>query len=131
VLPGLVSAELGEFGDARQSLEEAVKMARHYNQRHVEGHARMYLGWVLALEDASQISLAEQTILEGLKMVEDLQIKPLQALGHLLLGETYAIAGQKEKALASLNKARHVCHEMGMDYLLSRTEKALAKLKAQ
>jgi protein involved in temperature-dependent protein secretion len=53
--------------------------------------------------------LAEQTILEGLKMVEDLQIKPLQAMGHLFLGETYAIAGQKEKALASLNKAREMC----------------------
>ena len=47
------------------------------------------------------------------------------------LGETYAIAEQKEKALASLKRARQMCQEMGMDYWLARTEKALEKLKAQ
>jgi hypothetical protein len=50
------------------------------------------------------------------------------ALGHLCLGETYAIAGHKEKALASLKKAHEMCHEMGEDYYLARTEKALEKL---
>jgi hypothetical protein len=48
-----------------------------------------------------------------------------------LLGETYAIAGQKRKALASLNKTQQMCQEMGMDWHLARTEKALQKLKAQ
>jgi len=34
-------------------------------------------------------------------------------MGHLNLGETYVIAGQKEKALASLKKAHQMCQEMG------------------
>ena len=89
----------------------------------------MCLGRLIIEEDASQMAVAEQAIIEGLKMAEDLQIRPLQVWGHLFLGETYAVAGQKEKALASLNKAHPMCQEMGMDYYLARTEKALEKLK--
>jgi tetratricopeptide (TPR) repeat protein len=91
----------------------------------------MRLGRLIIEEDASQIAVAEQTILKALKIAEDLQTKPFQAEGHLALGETYAIAGQKEKALASLKKAQRMCQEMGMDYHLARTEKALEGLKAQ
>jgi tetratricopeptide (TPR) repeat protein len=130
ILSGLVSAERGELPQARHSLEEAMKLASNHNEKHMEGQARMYLGWVLALEDPAKIGAAEQTIMEGLKMVEDLQIKPLQALGHFCLGEAYAIAGQREKALARLQKAQAMCREMGMDYHLVRTEKALEKLQA-
>ena len=54
-----------------------------------------------------------------------------EAWGHLGLGETYSIAGQAEKALDSLSKAREMGREMGMDYYLARTEKALEKPKAQ
>ena len=88
------------------------------------------LGMALVKADTSQSAKAEEFILEGIKLLEELKIKPWQAEGHLYLGETYAIAGQKEKALASLKKARQMCQEMGMDYWLARTEKALEKLKA-
>jgi len=131
LLSGLVSQALGNLPEARRSLEQAVNVARENNQRHFEGHARMELGRVLAEEDMSQVGAAEQCILEGLKMVEDLGMRPLGARGHLYLGESYAIAGQREKALASLKKARQMCQEMGMDYFLARTEKALEGLKAQ
>ena len=131
MLSGAASYALGDVAEARRSLEQAIKAARENNQKHYEGQARLFLGRLTIGEDASQVTLAEKTILEGLKLVEDLQIKPLQAHGHLLLGETYAIAGQKDRALSSLNKARQMCQEMGMDYYLARAEKALEKLKAQ
>ncbi len=96
---------------------------------HFEADARISLGRLIVDEDTSRAAEAEQAILEGLRIVEDLRIKPIQARGHVLLGETYAIAGQNKKALATLNKARQMCQEMGMDYYLARTEKALEKLK--
>jgi tetratricopeptide (TPR) repeat protein len=130
-LCGLASQALGDLSKARLSLEQAVQVARESEQKHYEGIARVVLGRLMIEEDTSQITLAERTILEGLKMVEDLQIKPWQAWGYLCLGETYAVAGQRQKALASLNKARRMCQEMGMDYFLVRTEKALEKLKAR
>jgi predicted ATPase/class 3 adenylate cyclase len=129
VLSGLVSQALGNLPEARRSMEQALKVARDNNQKHFEGQARICLARLTIEEDASQVGAAEQTVLEGLEIVEDLQIRPLQAWGHLDLGETYAIAGQKKRALASLKKARQMCQEMGMDYYLARTEKALEKLQ--
>jgi tetratricopeptide (TPR) repeat protein len=131
MLLGVVSQALGNRPEARSSLEQAVKVAHDSNQKHYEGHARIYLGRALADEDISQVGTAEQCILEGLRMAEDLQFRPLQAMGHLLLGETYALDGQKQKALASLEKAREMCQEMGMDYWLARTEKALEVLQGR
>ena len=89
----------------------------------------MCLGRLIAEEENSQAALAERIILDGLKMEEDLHIKPFQAWGHLYLGETYAMASQKDKAVASLKKAREMCQEMGIDYWLARTEKALEGLE--
>jgi tetratricopeptide (TPR) repeat protein len=129
LLSGLVSQAMGNLPEARRSFEQALKVAQENNQKHFEGHARIYLGRLIIEEDTSQIALAAETILKGLKMVQDLQMKPLQAMGHLYLGETYAVAGQKEKALSSLKKAHQMCQEMGMDYFLARTEKALKALR--
>jgi len=128
---GLVSQSMGDLPEARRSMEQAVRVAQENDQKHWEGQARMCLGRLRVEEDSSRHTVAEQTILEGLKIEEDLQLRPLQAWGHVFLGETYAIAGQKAKALSSLNKAHQMCQEMGMDYWLARTEKALEKLKEQ
>jgi tetratricopeptide (TPR) repeat protein len=131
LLSGIVSHALGDLREARLSLEQAVQVARESDQQHYEGMVKIFLGRLVIEEDASQLAAAEQSIIEGMKMVEDLKIRPPQAWGHLFLGETYDIAGKKRKALASLKKARQMCQEMGMDYWLARTEKALEKLKAQ
>ncbi|MDM7998548.1 MAG: adenylate/guanylate cyclase domain-containing protein [Dehalococcoidia bacterium] len=131
ILLALICIALGDLGKASTSLAEAIRISRDNGQRHLEGLAKMSLGALLIQEDSSQVRVAERAILDGLKMVEDLQMKPLQAWGHVFLGETYAIADQKEKALASLKKAERMSQEMDMDYFLARTEKALEGLKAQ
>jgi len=127
---GVLSQALGNLPEARRSYEQGLEAARDQNHKHFECHLRMLLGSLLFEEDSSQMSVAEEGILEGLRMAEDLQIKPYQAMGHEYLGEMYAIVDQKEKALSSLKKAQEMCQEMGMDYLLARTEKALKRLKA-
>jgi len=133
LLLGLVSQELGDRPDARRHFEQAQEFAVVSAQRVGEGYraGAIWLGRLIMEEDASQIVLAEKTILEGLESVEHRKIKPIQAEGHLALGEVYAIAGQKKKALASLNKAHQMFQEMGIDYYLAKTEKALEKLKGE
>jgi len=86
ILSGLVSWWVGELAKARNALEEAMKVARDSDQKHYEGQARVALGRLTIDEDASQMVVAEQTILEGTKMVEDLQLRPLEVWGHLFLG---------------------------------------------
>jgi len=127
-LSGLVSQALGDLLEARSSFEQALKVAQDNDQKHLEGDSRIRLGRLVIEEDASQIGAAEQSILEGMKMEEDLHMRPYEAGAHLYLGEAYALTDQKEKALSSLNKAREMCREMGMDYYLARTEKALERL---
>ena len=68
-------------------------------------------------------------ILQGIKILGELRLRPDSAQGQLYLGELYADAGRKEKALKALRKAKRMFKEMGMDYWLARTEKALERVQ--
>jgi predicted negative regulator of RcsB-dependent stress response len=73
--------------------------------------------------------VAEERILQGIRLLEQLQIKPWQAEGHLLAGELYSDTGQEQKALASLMKAQGMFQEMEMTHWLSRSQRALDRLQ--
>jgi class 3 adenylate cyclase/tetratricopeptide (TPR) repeat protein len=126
----MLSLDSGDLETARRHIEESLRLARLYGEKHQEGRSTIALGRVIAKADRSQSTKAEGLIQQGIKTLEELQLKPYEAEGHLYLGELYADTGQKEKALEALNKAREMFQEMGMDYWLARTEKALEKLKA-
>jgi len=75
--------------------------------------------------EESQIDKAEEYILQGMKVLDDLETKPAYAVGCLTLGELYLDARRKEKALENLKKAETMFQEMGMDYYTVRTKKLL------
>jgi hypothetical protein len=60
--------------------------------------------------------------------LDELKIKPLCAEGYLFLGELYADAGQQDKALEKLKKAKSLFREMGMNYWLDKTQEVLERL---
>jgi len=128
---GLVCLDLGDIGTARGHIEESLSLATKHGEKGQEGRSTFALGRVKGKADPSQSAKAEELILEGIKLLEELQLKPVQAEGYLYLGDLYADTGQAEKALATLKKAEGMFREMGMDYWLARTEKALEKLKAE
>ncbi len=77
------------------------------------------------------IEEAQHQIRHGISILEDCKIKPLSAIGYLLLGEFLANAGRKEEALESLRKAETLYQEMEItseSYWLTRTKDALKKL---
>ena len=58
-------------------------------------------------------------------------MKPYTAIGYFNLGELYAGAGQTEKAVEALNKAKGMYLEMGLDpmsYWVTRTREVLMRL---
>ena len=63
-----------------------------------------------------------------MKIADELKAKPFHAKGHLFLGELYADAGQKERAIESLNNAEPMFQEMGMQYWLDRTRTLLERV---
>ena len=95
-----------------------------------EGLAGILQGFVLAKMNPTQSDQAERCILEGIKVLKELQIKPVMYSGYIQLGELYASTGQKDKALETLKKAEAAFQEMGMDYYLHRTQEVLERVAA-
>jgi class 3 adenylate cyclase/tetratricopeptide (TPR) repeat protein len=125
---GEISLQQGDLKNARSFMEEAVSLSQKYGEKHMEGLSWILLGRILGRTETAQIHKAEEYILQGMKIVDELKLKPLYAQGHLFLGELYANAGQKEKALENLKRAETMFQEMGMDYWLGRAQEDLAVL---
>jgi tetratricopeptide (TPR) repeat protein len=125
---GRIHTDLGNWREARRYAEEALALARANHERWVEGDALILLGRVMGKTEPSQTDTAEEHILQGMKVFDELKTKPAFATGCLALGELYAGAGEREKARENLAKAQAMFQEMGMDHYFIRTEKLLESL---
>jgi tetratricopeptide (TPR) repeat protein len=120
--------ELGDMEEARTHAELGLQFSQANDERQWEGMSRTLLGRVLAKTDPTQIETAEQQILQGISLLEELGLPSVNGCGYLWLGEIYAESGRREEALENLQKAETMFREMGMDYWLGRAQTALARL---
>jgi predicted ATPase len=126
-ISGMVDLDFGDLKKAQHRAEEAIKISQK-NHQHGEGWAWILLGRTLGKADPPQTYQAEECILKGIKIDEELKIKTYYAPGYYFLGELYADTGQKDKALETLKKAEKLFREMGMDYWLVKTREVLERL---
>jgi tetratricopeptide (TPR) repeat protein len=124
----LVYMDLGDLKKAHRRAEEALEIAQKNHEKTGEGLAWIVLGRVLAKVDQSQDDKAEEFVLKGIKVYEELKMKHFYAYGYLFLGELYTDKGQKDKALETLSTAEKLFQEMGMDYWLAKTHEIQEKL---
>ncbi|MGO9566603.1 MAG: adenylate/guanylate cyclase domain-containing protein [Desulfomonilaceae bacterium] len=120
--------EQGDMEQARTHAELALQFSLENNAKQAEGLSRIYLGRVLAKTETSQIESAEQQILQGISLLEELGLAVQYSCGYLWLGEVYAESGRREEALETLKKAEGMFQEMGMDYWLGKAQEALGRL---
>ncbi len=120
--------DLGDLKNALDCVTKALKLARDINDKLMEGASRIGLGSILVKSDPSQRDKAEESLLEGINLSEELRTKSWYSVGYLYLGEVYADTGQKDKALEILKKAEGMFKEMGMDYWLVKTDEVLKRL---
>jgi class 3 adenylate cyclase/tetratricopeptide (TPR) repeat protein len=125
---GDICLQLGDLKSAQNYMEEALRVSQKNNEKGLEAASWIGLGRILGRTETPQTYKAEEYILQGMKMLDELKIKPWYVPGYFYLGELYVNAGQKEKALKNLRKAEAMFQEMGMDYWLAETRKALAEL---
>ncbi|MFQ5976420.1 MAG: guanylate cyclase, partial [Candidatus Hydrothermarchaeales archaeon] len=125
---GMVHLESGDLKTAQHHVEEALKLSQKNHEKWYEGFAWIQLGRILGKAKKSQYDKAEESILQGIKILDELKLKPLYAQGYLFLGELYADTGQQDKALESMKKAEEMFREMGMDYWLAKTQEVLGRL---
>ena len=127
---GWIEIEAGQSSEARGHLEESLRLAVANRERSVEGLAGIYLGRAISREANPNYIEAEQSIVQGMRIFEELEMKLWIAQGRLFLSEIYDDMGHKAKALNNLKKAEKSFSEMGMDYWLQRTQGLLEKLQA-
>jgi tetratricopeptide (TPR) repeat protein len=118
----------GDLKSAQSCIGEALRWSQNNNEKWIEGQSWVWEGRILAKADSSQTDRAEEYIVQGIKILDKLQAKSILSQGYLCLGEFYADAGQKEKALENLKKAEAMFQEMRMDYWLRRAQSAIEKL---
>jgi tetratricopeptide (TPR) repeat protein len=125
---GYVFHDSGDLKNAQKCAEKGLELTKKRNERHYEARTRFLLGRVIGKANVSQGNEAEESILEGIMILEKLKIRSWLSEGYLFLGELYANTNQKEKALKNLKKAKENFREMGMDYWLARTHAIYAEL---
>jgi class 3 adenylate cyclase/tetratricopeptide (TPR) repeat protein len=125
----LVHFDLGNLNEARVHAEQALNLAQRNHEKYFEGESWLQLGRTVGKMEESQIDKAEEYLLQGMKMLDDLETKPAYAVGCLNLGELYMDAGRKEKALENLRRSEEMFSRMGMDYHLARTKKLLEMIQ--
>jgi tetratricopeptide (TPR) repeat protein len=120
--------DLGDPKNSRSFIEEALKLSQKNSEKHLEGASWTWLGRILGKTDPSQSDKAEACILKGIKILDEMNVKPWCSEGYFCLGELYADTGKREKALENLKKAEGMFQEMGMDYWLARTKEVIGRL---
>lgn len=128
LLMGAIGIDSGNLTSARDSIEDALKLSRTSGERYIEGRALAWLGRALGKADVSAAAAAEESILQGIRLLEEMKIRPWQGEGHLLAGQLYADTGRHQKALTSLTKAQGMFEEMEMTHWLAKANTALARV---
>ena len=127
-LLSMVYFDSGHLENAQQCAEEALKLSRENHEKWPEGLALTLLGRILGKAGMSQNAKAEECILQGIKILDELKVKPNCSIGYFFLGELYANRGQSDKALENLKRAEGMFQEMGMDYWLDKIQEFLERL---
>jgi tetratricopeptide (TPR) repeat protein len=124
----MIHVDLADFKKAKHHVKEALSLSHKANEKDNEGLSRIFLGRIMLKTDHLKAHKAEESILKGIKILEEIKSKPHYSMGYLYLGELYADVGRTEEALESLKKAESMFQEMGMDYWLAKTQEALGNL---
>jgi class 3 adenylate cyclase/tetratricopeptide (TPR) repeat protein len=124
----LVHFDLGNLKESKVHSERGLHFAQANREKYGEGVSLVQLGRTIGKMDGSQIDEAENFILQGLEILDELETKPAYAVGCLNLGELYWDAGKKDKALENLRRSEEMFSRMGMDYWLTQARNVLAKI---
>ena len=106
----------GEYIKATHYAKLAIELSKKKNERANEAYSTVLLGRILGKKDMPKNKNAEKFILQGIKILNNLKVRPWLSQGYFFLGELYADTGRKDEAILYLNKALSMCQDMGIQY---------------
>ncbi len=124
----IVHFNSGDLQNAQVWAEKALKISQKNHEKWAEGFVGTLLGRILGKSGKSQVDRAEECIVKGIRILDELKAKPAYARGYFFLGELHTDTGQRDKAIKNLKKARGMFQEMGMDFWLAKTDEVLERL---
>jgi tetratricopeptide (TPR) repeat protein len=119
---------LGDPQTARSHAEQGLSLCQENNERYHEAESCIALGRAIGTVGPEHFEEGRDYILQGISILEELHVRPRQAVGLLYLAELQADAGRKDEARENLKKAEGMFQGMGMDYWLGKTQEALATM---
>ena len=120
--------EMNKQEEAQKYVQEALKRSQKYNEGCWEGLSWVTLGKICGKTKPQEIEKAKESILKGIRVLEELELMPHSAIGYLRMGELYADVQQSEKAKENLLKAKEMFQKMAMECWLIKANKGLVKL---
>jgi tetratricopeptide (TPR) repeat protein len=115
--------------EAHTRAEQAVDLARQYQQRGNQAWALWLLGESAARQASPAVEAAAGHYRQALTLAEELGMRPLQAHCHRGLGTLYQTIGRLDQARAELSTAIDLYRTMDMRFWRPQTEVALAQLE--
>ena len=124
----MILYDLGDLEDALRCAKKALELSKKNNEIRYEGLSKIWIGRIFGNKIKAQYREGEQFILDGYKILKELNVRPAMAQGHFNLGKLYTNSGERIKAVENLKTARSMFEEMEMDYWLTKTQQALKNL---
>ena len=116
----MIECDSGNLQKAQGLAEKALELSQNQRERTNEALSSYILGTILTKINPENINQAENLILKGIDIVQEMDLKWFIALGYLRLGESYVNAGQKDKAIDHLYTAEKMFQKMGVDYYIAK-----------
>jgi tetratricopeptide (TPR) repeat protein len=126
-----VHFDSGDLENAERTIQEGLELSVRHGAKGSEAAARIWMGRILAKKKEFAFEMAEESLLQGIRMAEERRLRPFMAEGHLFLGELYSARGQGEKARYHLKRAEGMFQDMGMDYWLPQVKAVLKRLEEE
>ena len=83
----IVHLDLSNFKSAQSYAKKALYLAQKNHEKWNEGNSWLSLGRILGKKESTEPDWAEECILKGIKIMEELKVKPYYSRGYLCLGE--------------------------------------------
>ncbi|MBW2113014.1 MAG: AAA family ATPase [Deltaproteobacteria bacterium] len=111
-----------EYLEAIESCRFALNLAQKNGEKMVEGLSLIWLGRLLNKSGLSQTNETEDSISDGIGILEENRLKPFYAMGYFFLGEFFADHNDHHRADGYFLKARTLFKAMGMDFWFALAE---------